>query len=109
MSMGRHLAAHNAAFALHYCARSRDEAAFLGELTSELGARLATHFDGGDIARGLDIAALLKERPAAGHVYVCGPPGLIRAVREATLHWPKGTVHYELIRGAVVCNAARSS
>ena len=109
MSMGRHLAARDAAFALHYCARSRDEAAFLGELTSELGARLATHFDGGDITRGLDVAALLKERPAAGHVYVCGPPGLIRAVREATLHWPKGTVHYELFRGAEADIAPRSS
>ena len=108
MSMGRHLAAHNAAFALHYCARSRDEAAFVGELTAELGARLTTHFDGGDISRGLDVAALLKERPAAGHVYVCGPPGLIRAVREATPHWPKGTVHYELFRGSEADIAPRS-
>src|SRR5262249_29611758 len=51
---------------------------------------------------------LLKERPAAGHVYVCGPPGLIRAVREAAAHWPKGSVHYELFRGSGADIAPRS-
>ncbi len=109
MSMSRRLAAGAAAFTLHYCARSRDEAAFIDELAAELGARLMTHFDGGDVARGLDVAALLKERPPAAHVYVCGPPGLIRAVREATPHWPKGTVHYELFRGSEADIAPRSS
>ncbi|HEY2134461.1 MAG TPA: PDR/VanB family oxidoreductase [Xanthobacteraceae bacterium] len=108
MSMSRRLAARGAAFTLHYCARSRDEAAFIGELEAELGARLATHFDGGDIARGLGVAALLRERPPAAHVYVCGPPGLIRAVREATPHWPKGSVHYELFRGLEADIAPRS-
>jgi len=108
MSMSRRLAARGAEFTLHYCARSRVEAAFIDELEAALGSRLAAHFDGGDVARGLDVAALLKERPAAGHVYVCGPPGLIRAVREAAAHWPKGTVHYELFRGSEADVAPRS-
>ena len=109
MAMSRRLAARDAAFTLHYCARSRAEAAFIGEIEAMLGARLETHFDGGDIARGLDVAALLKDRPPAAHVYVCGPPGLIRAVREATGHWPKGSVHYELFRGSEADIAPRSS
>ena len=109
MAMSRRLAARDAAFTLHYCTRSRDEAAFIGEIAAALGERLVTHFDGGDISRGLNVAALLKERPPAGHVYVCGPPGLIRAVREATPHWPKGTVHYELFRGSEADIAPRSS
>ena len=109
MAMSRRLAARDAAFTLHYCAKSRGEAAFIDALEAELGARLATHFDGGDIARGLDVAALLKERPPAAHVYVCGPPGLIRAVREAARHWPKGSVHYELFRGSEADIAPRSS
>jgi ferredoxin-NADP reductase len=109
MSMSRRLAARGAAFTLHYCARSRAEAAFIDEIEAELGARLLAHFDGGDIARGLDVAALLRDRPPAAHVYVCGPPGLIRAVREATPHWPKGTVHYELFRGTEADIAPRSS
>ena len=109
MSMSRRLAARDAAFTLHYCARSRAEAAFIDEIEALLGARLASHFDGGDITCGLDVAGLLKERPPAAHVYVCGPPGLIRAVREATCHWPKGTVHYELFRGSEADIAPRSS
>jgi ferredoxin-NADP reductase len=108
MPMSRRLAARGAEFTLHYCARSRDEAAFVGELEAALGPRLVTHYDGGDTACGLDVAALLRERPAAAHVYVCGPPGLIRAVREAARHWPKGTVHYELFRGSEADIAPRS-
>ena len=109
MSMSRRLIARGAEFTLHYCARSRAEAAFIDEIEAALGARLVAHFDGGDISRGLDVAALLRERPAAAHVYVCGPPGLIRAVREAASHWPKGTVHYELFRGSEADIAPRSS
>ena len=109
MSMSRRLAARDAAFTLHYCARSRTEAAFIDEIEALLGARLASHFDGGDITRGLDVAGLLKQRPPAAHVYVCGPPGLIRAVREAARDWPKGTVHYELFRGSEADIAPRSS
>jgi vanillate O-demethylase ferredoxin subunit len=109
MSMSRRLATRGAAFTLHYCAKSRAEAAFIDEIESELGAKLLPHFDGGDISRGLDVAALLKQRPPAAHVYVCGPPGLIRAVREATPHWPKGSVHYELFRGSEADIAPRSS
>jgi len=109
LAMSRRLTAGGLDFTLHYCAQSRAEAAFVDEIEAALGPRLVTHFDGGDIARGLDVAALLKERPAAAHVYVCGPPGLIRAAREATGHWPKGSVHYELFRGSEADIAPRSS
>jgi vanillate O-demethylase ferredoxin subunit len=108
MAMSRRLVAHGASFTLHYCAKCRAEAAFIDTLEAELGAHLEPHFDGGDISRGLDVATLLKERPPAAHVYVCGPPGLIRAVREAAQHWPKGTVHYELFRGSEADIAPRS-
>ena len=109
LSMARRLKALGAAFTLHYCARSRVDAAFIDEIETEFGDRLTAHLDGGDLARGLDVAALLKERPAAGHVYVCGPAGLIRAVRESTKHWPKGSVHYELFRGSEADIAPRST
>ena len=109
LAMSRRLTARELDFTLHYCAKSRAEAAFIDEIETAIGPRLAAHFDGGDIARGLDVAALLKERPPAAHVYVCGPPGLIRAVREATPHWPKGSVHYELFRGSEADIAPRSS
>jgi vanillate monooxygenase ferredoxin subunit len=109
MAMAQRLAALGAEFTLHYCTRARDDAAFLDELTALLGPRLITHFDGGDIARGLDVATLLAKRPPAAHVYVCGPAGLIRAVREAGRDWPKGTVHYELFHGSEADSAPRST
>ncbi len=108
-SMTHRLAARGANFTLHYCARDHERAAYLDELTASLGERLHLHLDGGDPARGLDVAALLAKRPSAAHVYVCGPAGLIRAVREAARDWPKGTVHYELFRGAEADVAPRSS
>jgi vanillate monooxygenase ferredoxin subunit len=87
-------------YALHYCARSSDEAAFADEITARHGTRAAFYYDGGDPAHGLDVVSLLATRRAATHVYVCGPPSLIRATREAGRHWPAGTVHYELFKGS---------
>jgi vanillate monooxygenase ferredoxin subunit len=108
-SMAHRLTARGANVTMHYCARDLARAAYLDALRALLGERLTVHLDGGDPARGLDVAALLAKRPSAAHVYVCGPAGLIRAVREAARDWPKGTVHYELFRGDEADVAPRSS
>ena len=108
-SMAHRLTARGANFTLHYCARDRERAAYLEELAASLGERLTVHLDGGDPSRGLDVVSLLSKRAAAAHVYVCGPAPLIRAVREAARDWPKGTVHYELFRGAEADVAPRST
>ena len=108
-AMTHRLTARGANFTLHYCARDPERAAYLDALTTALGERLHLHLDGGDPSRGLDVAALLSQRPSAAHVYVCGPPSLIRVVREAARDWPKGTVHYELFRGVEADVAPRSS
>jgi vanillate O-demethylase ferredoxin subunit len=100
VSMAARLAAIGHEYTLYYCARSAAEAAFLQELSERHGARLKTHFDGGDPSAGIDLKSLLAVRPPAGHVYVCGPTGLIRAVREAAKDWPLGMVHYELFKGS---------
>lgn len=100
MSMAARLAALGRDYTLHYCARSAADAAFLDELRARHGARLQTHFDGGDPSRGLDLKALLGARPPGAHVYVCGPLGLIRDVIAAAADWPQGTVHYELFKGS---------
>ena len=101
VSMAARLASLGREYALHYCARSATEAAFLDDLTAGHGTRLTTHFDGGDPAVGIDLKTLLAVRPPAAHVYVCGPASLIRSVREVTKDWPQGTVHYELFTGSV--------
>lgn len=95
-AVAHRLVALGKTFTLHYCTRDAGDTAFLDELQALAGAQLVLHHDGGDPAQGLDVQGLLKTRPPGGHVYVCGPKGLITAVREAAGHWPKGTVHFEI-------------
>ena len=108
-SMASRLASLGKTYEIHYCTRSRADTAFADELATRHGDRITFIHDGGDPARGLDVAALLAKRPAAGHAYVCGPAGLIRAVREAGRDWPKGTVHYELFKGSEDDTAPRKT
>lgn len=89
-------------YAIHYCARSQEEAAFALELAERHGERARFHYDGGVPGCGLDVGSLLAVRPSAAHAYVCGPSGLIRAVREAGRDWPSGTIHFELFKGSNV-------
>ena len=100
VSMAHRLKALGKEYTLHYCARSREDAAFLDELEKIHGPRIKAHFDGGDPSRGADLKAILEKRPPAGHVYVCGPLGFIKAVNAAGAHWPRGTIHYELFKGS---------
>ncbi|GMG82736.1 PDR/VanB family oxidoreductase [Paralimibaculum aggregatum] len=101
LSMAQALARTGAEYALHYCTRSPEGTAFRELLARPPHAgRVHCVHDGGDPGRGLDLRALLA-RPAAGtHVYVCGPRGLIGAVREAAAHWPAGSVHFEYFAAA---------
>lgn len=87
-------------YAIHYCARSVEEAAFAQLVAERHGERAQFHYDGGDAQLGLDVSRLLASRPTAGHAYVCGPAGLIRAVRDAGRDWPSGTIHFELFKGS---------
>lgn len=95
-AMAHELAASGASFELHHCARSPQHAAFTAELwAAVLAGQLHHHFDGGDPARGLDIAALLAQPAPGTHVYCCGPSGFMQACADASRHWPAGTVHFE--------------
>ena len=91
-AMHHELATANQTYELHYCAKSKDHAAFADDLEAA-GARF--HFDGGDPRNGLDIAGLLRECADGTHVYFCGPPGFMAACAAATAHWPKERVHSE--------------
>jgi vanillate O-demethylase ferredoxin subunit len=100
LSMAERLEELGIDFTLYYCTRSRAETAFLEHLESRFGKRAILHHDEGITERNLDVAGLLRVREPGTHVYVCGPPGLIGAVRAAAKEWPQGTVHFELF-GAV--------
>ena len=51
------------------------------------------HHDGGDPEKAFDLWPAL-EKPR-GHLYCCGPRGLMQAVRDMTGHWSSGAVHFE--------------
>ncbi len=94
MSMIRHLKNAGGRFKLYYCTRAAEQTAFRDELGSaELRSQVTIHHDGGDLAHALDLWPVL-ERPV-GHVYCCGPRGIMEAVRDMTGHWSPSAVHFE--------------
>ena len=96
LSMAERLDELGIDFKLYYCTRNREETAFAELIEKRFGGRHVFHHDGGLREQSLDVEALLRVREPGTHVYVCGPPGLIQAVRNAAHDWPKGTVHFEL-------------
>lgn len=95
-------------YRLIYCTRNREETAFGTHIEQRHGARATLHHNGGVRERRLDVDALLRVREPGTHVYVCGPPDLITAVRQAAREWPQGTVHFELF-GAVRADAGAAA
>jgi phthalate 4,5-dioxygenase reductase component len=94
LSMARHLKATGSRFKLYYLTRSPQTTAFRDDLTGPQFRSIATvHHDGGDPANALDLWPVL-EKPR-GHVYCCGPRGLMDAVRDMTGHWSSAAVHFE--------------
>lgn len=94
LSMARHLKATGGRFKLYYLTRSRATTAFHAELSEPQFRGIVTiHHDGGDPDKALDLWPVL-EKPR-GHVYCCGPRGLMQAVRDMTGHWSSAAVHFE--------------
>ncbi|BBC28791.1 Vanillate O-demethylase oxidoreductase [Streptomyces graminofaciens] len=82
-------------YELHYCARSRADAAFLDEL--ERDPRVRLHFDDGPDDQRFSIAADLGPPSPDTAVYVCGPGGfmdfVISSAQEAG--WPAEAIRKE--------------
>lgn len=95
LAMAAELHASGRSFSLHYCARSRESAAFINQLEQAAWAdRVQLHFSD---TRRLNLAAVLADVPANTHVYTCGPTRLMDAVAEqaaATGYRPE-QVHQE--------------
>ena len=108
MAMIAELRRRHAEFCLYYCTRSPEKTAFRDELDllAAMG-KVVFHYDGGDPAKGLDIAALLAEPQPGTHLYCCGPRGMMEAAIAASAHWPAGSVHYEYFSGPGAAPPAR--
>jgi ferredoxin-NADP reductase len=98
LSMAAELQARGNSYRLLYAGRARGLLAFLPQLLAICPASLSVHYDSDDSR--LDIAASLGDAPANSQVYVCGPAGMIKAVKAAALAKgiPSDRVHYELFK-----------
>lgn len=97
LAMTRELDRRDADFAVHYCARTLESTAFHAEMEKDFGANTTFHFDGGDLANGIDLDAVLGTPVNGTHIYVCGPSGLMDAVIEGAKAkgWPEDAIHSE--------------
>jgi phthalate 4,5-dioxygenase reductase subunit len=94
MAMIRQLMAEGGRFRLYYCTRTAAATAFCDELSApDLRGKVKIHHDDGDLAKALDVWPIV-EKPQ-GHLYCCGPRGLMQTVRDMTGHWSPSAVHFE--------------
>lgn len=96
-------------FVLHYSGRSRDQLAFIDELSELAAQALIVHADDEADTR-LDLGTLLDALDTRQHLYTCGPKGMIDAVIEGarTRGWPPERIHFELFATAAPMSGDRS-
>jgi vanillate O-demethylase ferredoxin subunit len=110
IAMVERLKAIDADFTLHYCARSPEHMAFKERLAPLRDAgRVLFHYDGGDPAKGLQLADVLGAHEAGTHLYYCGPAGMMEAIALQTSGWPAGTVHREYFAPPPVSSSVRAT
>ncbi len=97
LSMVRTLVQHGRSYELHYTTRTPARMAFREEMEALAGEKAHFYFDCVEQPQPLDLEALLATPRPGAHVYVCGPPGMIRTVTSlgAEAGWPKGRIHSE--------------
>ncbi|MGO4282296.1 PDR/VanB family oxidoreductase [Cupriavidus sp. RAF20_2] len=91
--MARRLAELGRAFTLVYCARSREEAAFVDTL-SAYGDAVRFHFDD-EHGAPPDLQAMLAGQEAGTHFYCCGPGPMLNAFEAACAAHGYANVHIE--------------
>lgn len=109
-SMAAALANAGRDFRCHYLGRAKGELAFTDRLLDICGERLELHHDDTPSGRP-DFGELVASLADDGDVYVCGPSGMIEAVKAA---WalagrPAGRLHFELFTATPAPAAGDSS
>lgn len=94
---------------LYYSVRTPDRAAHLEELQSLAAQGCGTvemNFDGLPGGQMLNLRGLIAGVPMSGHVYCCGPEGMLNAFRaNAQARLPEAQVHFEYFSSHVVAAA----
>ncbi|NQE49220.1 PDR/VanB family oxidoreductase [Herbaspirillum rubrisubalbicans] len=112
--MYHHLRAQGKEVVLHYCARSRREAAFTRQLLGQPG--VSSHFDD-EAGCAPDLRAVLSAYPQQAHFYCCGPTPMLNAFESLCEELGLPHVHIErfaadklaaLPSGSYVAELARS-
>lgn len=91
---------------LHYCVRTQNRAALLGEiklLAAEGDAEICTNFDEEPGGKMLDLSAVISSLSPSAHVYCCGPTGMLDAFRRSveSAQIEPQRVHFEYFSGNV--------
>lgn len=101
--MVQRLEALGRSWELHYCARTREQAALLDRIEALPAAarrRVDLNFDHEAGGRVLDLAALEARHAPGTHFYCCGPNGMLEAFQDATAQRPRQCVHVEYFSSA---------
>jgi ferredoxin-NADP reductase len=92
-AMAERLEKRGRSWEMHYSSRSREDAAFLRELSAQQPVHL--HFDAEANGAFLDLAAIVARAPSEAHFYCCGPLPMLKAFELATAGLPPEHVHVE--------------
>jgi vanillate O-demethylase ferredoxin subunit len=98
LAMARQLAADGQDFVLHYCARSRQRAAFADDIAASAFAdKVQFHFSDEQAGRALNLAHMVGPAEEGKHLYLCGPAGFMDQVAATAegLGWPAAQMHRE--------------
>lgn len=95
LSFARELARQGRSFVLYYASRSAAHMAFAEEAVALAPASVTLYFD--DTGPRLELQRVMENSGDGTHVYVCGPCGLIEAVRRTAVEYGVGPaqVHFE--------------
>ncbi len=109
LCMAQQLAREQRSFDLHYCGRSLQRMAFVGNLRdASYAPNVHVHVDDGAPQQQLDARAAIGSPAAGKHLYVCGPTGFMDHVlgTARALGWDEAHLHREYFAAAPVDHSA---
>lgn len=110
LSIARYLDLHGRDFDLHYFARSREDAAFIGLLEEKCPQKLHAHLGVGRERHEAILSEALQDLPADTHLYMCGPGpfmDMVQARAEQVL--PEEAIHKEVFEATDQPDASENS